>query len=114
MKKPAPENVLQGGLLHVKVVCSGAEHTRLRADSDQLGIASSTNALFRYTGLSSGTTLSVLIFSFSSNINIGALSGGFDRSAFLHGIAAVYLFDVVCALTAMVFSMPKVKKTIEV
>lgn len=83
------------------------------ASADQLGIASSTNALFRYIGLSSGTTLSMLIFSFSSNISIGNLSNGFDISAFLHGIAFVYLFDGVCALIAMVFSMPKVKKTIE-
>ncbi|MGW8115259.1 MFS transporter [Caproicibacterium sp. NSD3] len=81
--------------------------------TDKLGIASSTNALFRYIGLSSGTTLSMLIFSFSSSINIGNLSGDFQVGAFLHGIAAVYIFDVVCALIAMAFSIPKVKKTIE-
>lgn len=81
--------------------------------ADKLGIASSTNALFRYIGLSSGTTLSMLIFSFSSSINIGNLSGDFQAGTFLHGIAAVYIFDVVCALIAMAFSIPKVKKTIE-
>lgn len=78
--------------------------------ADKLGIASSINALFRYIGLSSGTTLSMLIFSFSSNINVGNLSGGFNVSAFLHGIAVVYIFDAVCALVSMAFSMPKVKK----
>lgn len=81
--------------------------------ADKLGIASSTNALFRYIGLSSGTTLSMLIFSFSSSINIGNLSGDFQAGTFLYGIAAVYIFDVVCALIAMAFSIPKVKKTIE-
>ena len=79
--------------------------------ADKLGIASSTNALFRYIGLSSGTTFSMLIFSFSSNINIGNLSSSFHVSAFLHGITVVYIFDAVCALIAMAFSMPKVKKT---
>jgi EmrB/QacA subfamily drug resistance transporter len=75
--------------------------------TDQLGIASSTNALFRYIGLSSGTTFSMLIFSFSSNINIGNLSGGFQVSAFLRGITIVYIFDAVCALIAMAFSMTR-------
>ena len=75
--------------------------------ANQLGIASSTNALFRYIGLSSGTTFSMLIFSFSSNINIGNLSGGFQVSAFLHGITVVYIFDAVCALIAMAFSMTR-------
>ncbi len=78
--------------------------------ADKLGIASSTNALFRYIGLSSGITFSMLIFSLSSNINVGNLSGGFHVSAFLHGIAVVYLFDAVCALIAMAFSMPKRKQ----
>lgn len=79
------------------------------ASSDQLGIASSTNALFRYIGLSSGTTFSMLIFSFTSNINIGNLSGTFNTTAFLHGISAVYVFDAVCALIAMAFSWPRTK-----
>lgn len=76
---------------------------------NQLGIASSTNALFRYIGLSSGTTFSMLIFSFSSNINIANFSGSFNTGAFLHGISAVYIFDAVCALIAMAFSMTKSK-----
>lgn len=78
--------------------------------ADKLGMASSTNALFRYIGLSSGTTLSMLIFSFSSNISIGSLSGGFHVNSFLHGITVVYIFDAACALIAMAFSMTKVKK----
>jgi EmrB/QacA subfamily drug resistance transporter len=77
---------------------------------NQLGIASSTNALFRYIGLSSGTTFSILIFSFASNISIGSLSNGLHTSAFLHGIVVVYLFDAICALIAMAFSMTKTKK----
>lgn len=81
--------------------------------TNQLGIASSTNALFRYVGLSSGTTFSMLIFSFSSNINIGNFSGGFQVGAFLHGITVVYIFDAVCALIAMAFSMTRPKRKIE-
>jgi EmrB/QacA subfamily drug resistance transporter len=82
--------------------------------TDKLGIASSTNALFRYIGLSSGTTFSMLIFSFASNINIGNLSSGFHVSAFLHGITAVYIFDAVCALMAMAFSMTKAKMVVKI
>lgn len=78
--------------------------------TDKLGMASSTNALFRYIGLSSGTTFSMLIFSFTSDINIGNLSGGFHVNAFLHGITAVYIFDAVCALIAIAFSMTNTKK----
>jgi EmrB/QacA subfamily drug resistance transporter len=74
---------------------------------NELGIASSANALFRYIGMSSGTTFSMLIFSYSSNININNLNGGFDAGAFMHGITVVYLFDVVCALLSMAFSMAK-------
>lgn len=81
--------------------------------ADKLGMASSINALSRYIGLSSGTTFSMLIFSFSSNINIGNTSGRFHAGAFLHGIAAVYVFDAVCALVAMAFSMTKIKKAAE-
>lgn len=79
----------------------------------QLGVASSTNALFRYIGLSSGTTFSMLIFSFASNLNIGSLSGGFHVGAFLHGITVVYVFDAVCAIIAMAFSITKAKKATE-
>jgi len=80
---------------------------------NQLGIASSTNALFRYIGLSSGTTFSMLIFSFSSNINIGNLTGSLHVNAFLHGMSMVYIFDAACALIAMAFSMTGVKKIIK-
>lgn len=79
-------------------------------NADQLGIASSTNALFRYIGLSSGTTFSMLIFSLSSNISVGNLSGELNADAFLHGITAVYIFDAFCALIAMAFSMMKTKE----
>ena len=72
---------------------------------NQLGIASSTNALFRYIGLSSGTTFSMLIFSFSSNINVGDLSGKINACTFLHGTTVVYIFDAACALIAMAFSL---------
>lgn len=75
---------------------------------DKLGIASSTNALFRYIGLSSGTTFTMMIFSFASKMNIGNISGGFNVQAFLHGVTTVYIFDAVCALAAMAFSIPKV------
>lgn len=80
---------------------------------DKLGIAGSVNALFRYIGLSSGTTFTMLIFSFSSNLSMSKLSNGFQTGSFLHGVAAVYLFDAVCALIAMAFSMTKVTKATE-
>ena len=43
---------------------------------NQLGIASGTNALFRYIGMVSGATLSMIIFSYSSKISINTLNGG--------------------------------------
>lgn len=55
----------------------------------------------------------MLIFSFSSNISVGNLSGGFHVSTFLHGITVVYIFDAACALISMAFSMTKAKKIIE-
>jgi len=79
--------------------------------ANQLGIASSTNALFRYIGLSSGTTFSMLIFSFSSDITISNLSGNFNAGAFLHGVVSVYLFDAFCALIAMAFSMVRIGRS---
>jgi EmrB/QacA subfamily drug resistance transporter len=72
---------------------------------NQLGIASGANALFRYIGLVSGSTFSMIIFSFSSKINISKLGGGFNKISFMRGISMVYLFDAACAFTSMAFSL---------
>jgi EmrB/QacA subfamily drug resistance transporter len=72
---------------------------------NQLGVASGTNALFRYIGLVSGSTFSMMIFSFASKINISNLTGSFNEYSFMHGISIVYIFDAACALVSMVFSL---------
>ncbi|MFA6851379.1 MAG: MFS transporter, partial [Selenomonadaceae bacterium] len=77
---------------------------------NQLGIASGTNALFRYIGLVSGATFSMIIFSYSAKINISTLNGGFNEYSFMHGVSSVYIFDAACAIAAMVFSLVKTTK----
>lgn len=78
---------------------------------NQLGIASGANALFRYIGLASGSTFSMMIFSFSSKINISELTGGFNKCSFMRGICIVYLFDAACAFASMVFSLIRTTRT---
>jgi MFS family permease len=73
----------------------------------QLGIAGGTNALFRNLGMVSGTTISVLIFSFSAKININTLSGNFNGSAFVHGLSLIFIFDAVCTFVAVVISLTR-------
>jgi EmrB/QacA subfamily drug resistance transporter len=77
---------------------------------NQLGIASGTNALFRYIGMVSGATFSMIIFSYSSKISINTLNGGFNEYLFMHGVSSVYIFDAACAIAAMVFSLVKITK----
>ncbi|HBF39104.1 MAG TPA: MFS transporter [Firmicutes bacterium] len=77
---------------------------------NKLGIASGTNALFRYIGLVSGSTFSMMIFSFSSKINISKLAGGFSERLFMHGIFIVYLFDAACAVTSLAFSLIRTER----
>jgi EmrB/QacA subfamily drug resistance transporter len=73
----------------------------------QLGIAGGTNALFRNLGMVSGTTFSVLIFSFVSKININGLTSGFNTRSFVHGLSAIFLFAAACTFAALVVSLTR-------
>jgi hypothetical protein len=77
---------------------------------NRLGIANGANALFRYIGLVSGSTFSMIIFSFSSKISISKLAGGFSERLFMHGIFMVHLFDAACALASMTFSLIRTER----
>lgn len=77
----------------------------------QLGIAGGINALFRNLGLVSGTTFSVLIFSFATKLNINALSGShFSAPVFLKGLALIYIFDGLCCLGGAGISLTRAVK----
>ncbi|MEL4106930.1 MFS transporter [Oscillospiraceae bacterium WX1] len=73
----------------------------------QLGIAGGANALFRNLGLVSGTTFSVLIFSFVTKLNINNLTGTFDAGMFVHGLSVIFLFSAACTLAAAVISLTR-------
>lgn len=76
---------------------------------DQLGVAGGMNALFRNLGMVSGTTFSVLIFSFITRMNINALSGGkgMDAAVFLKGFRMVLVFAALACLTATAISLKR-------
>jgi EmrB/QacA subfamily drug resistance transporter len=95
--------VLGGGL----AIFQSPNNARVMSSvpQNQLGIASGANALFRYIGLVSGSTFSMVIFAFASKIKISELTGGFNESSFMRGISIVYLFDAACAVVAMAFSL---------
>lgn len=73
----------------------------------KLGVAGGTNALFRNLGFVSGTTFSVLIFSFSTHMSINSLTGSFDRKAFVHGLALIFLFDALCCTAAALLNLTR-------
>jgi EmrB/QacA subfamily drug resistance transporter len=78
---------------------------------NQLGVAGGINALFRNLGLVSGTTLSVLIFSFVTKMNINNMSGQnstFKPELFLHGFRIVLIFAALSCLLAAVISLTRV------
>lgn len=77
----------------------------------QLGIAGGTNALFRNLGMVSGTTFSVLIFSFVSRININDLSSGFNARSFVHGLSVIFIFSAVCTFCSMLLSLTRAVRT---
>lgn len=77
---------------------------------EHLGIAGGINALFRNLGLVSGTTLSVLIFSYSTKININSLSdkaGAFNPGSFLTGFRIVLVFAALSCLLATIISLSR-------
>lgn len=73
-----------------------------------LGIAGGLNALFRNLGMVTGTTLSVLIFSFAAKLNLNDITDtGFNQSAFLKGLSLVFVFDAICCLAAVFISLTR-------
>ncbi|SHI12225.1 drug resistance transporter, EmrB/QacA subfamily [Sporobacter termitidis DSM 10068] len=77
----------------------------------QLGIAGGANALFRNLGMVSGTTFSVLIFSFVSKLNINNLTGGFNAQSFVRGLSVIFIFCAVCTFAAMLVSLTRAVRT---
>jgi EmrB/QacA subfamily drug resistance transporter len=73
----------------------------------QLGIAGGANALFRNLGMVSGTTFSVLIFSFVSKLDINDLTGGFNARSFVRGLSVIFIFSAVCTFAAMLISLTR-------
>jgi MFS family permease len=72
---------------------------------EHLGIAGGINALFRNLGMVSGTTLSVLLFSYSTKMNINNLSdkpGAFNPASFLTGFRIVLIFAALSCLIATI------------
>lgn len=70
----------------------------------QLGVAGGANALFRNLGFVSGTAFSVLIFTFSTKLNINSLSSGTGGSLFLKGFSIIMLFNAACDFAVVVLS----------
>lgn len=76
----------------------------------RLGIAGGVNALFRNVGFVAGTSLSVLIFSFTAGMDVDALSGGMDAAAFLRGFSLVFAFCGVSTLCALALCFLRIAK----
>lgn len=81
---------------------------------DRLGVAGGVSALFRNLGMVTGTTLSVMLFSFVSKININKLSGGgikIDTNMFMTGFKAVMILAAISCLAALAVSIFRVGTT---
>jgi EmrB/QacA subfamily drug resistance transporter len=77
---------------------------------EQLGIAGGINALFRNLGLVSGTTLSVLLFTFTTKMNITNISGknsSIEINHFLNGFRVVMVFAGLSCLLALLISLTR-------
>jgi EmrB/QacA subfamily drug resistance transporter len=75
---------------------------------NQLGSAGGINALFRNLGMVSGTTISVILFSFTTNININKLAGEkavFESDMFLKGFRVVFIFAACSCIAALLLSV---------
>jgi MFS family permease len=69
---------------------------------DRLGVAGSITSFFRNFGMITGTTISVLLYSFVTKTGISGLSTGtFDAPLFLTGFRAVLLFASALSLIAV-------------
>lgn len=72
-----------------------------------LGVAGGISALFRNLGMVSGTTFSVMLFTFTSNLNIDKLSGSTEKlnsSMFLTGFRAVMIFAAISIFIGFLLS----------
>lgn len=77
---------------------------------NELGVAGGINALFRNLGMVSGTTFSVLIFSFMTKLSLDAITGKTAASlsaTFMKGFRAVILFDAACTLLAALLNVTR-------
>lgn len=77
---------------------------------EMLGIAGGINALFRNLGMVSGITLSVMLFSFTTRMNINNLGGDantFDTSLFLKGFRIVLITASLTCVAAMLLSLSR-------
>lgn len=77
---------------------------------EQLGIAGGINALFRNLGLVTGTTLSVLLFTFTTKMNMNKISGtnsALNITHFLSGFRIVLIFAGLSCFGALLISLSR-------
>ncbi|HEY9060090.1 MAG TPA: MFS transporter [Pseudobacteroides sp.] len=77
----------------------------------QLGTAGGINALFRNLGMVSGTTISVILFSFTTHVNINKLTGekaDFQPEVFLKGFSVVFVFSACACIAALLLSVVRI------
>lgn len=75
---------------------------------NQLGVAGGINALFRNLGLVSGTTASVMIFSFVAGLNINNINNSAANiGLFLKGYRAVMLFVALACFIGAIISLKR-------
>lgn len=77
---------------------------------EQLGIAGGINALFRNLGMVSGTTLSVLLFTFTTKMNMNKIPGKNSSIAIIHflsGFRVVMVFAGLSCLLALLISVTR-------
>nr|WP_242857071.1 MFS transporter [Pseudobacteroides cellulosolvens] len=78
---------------------------------NELGSAGGINALFRNLGMVSGTTISVLLFSFTTKINISKFTGqkaDFNSAVFLMGFRVVFIFAACACIAALLLSVVRI------
>lgn len=77
---------------------------------EMLGVAGGINALFRNLGMVSGTTFSVLIFSFVTSLSINSLTGNeisTETGLFMEGYRAVLTFAALSCLVSALISLTR-------
>lgn len=76
---------------------------------EHLGVAGGIVALFRNLGMVSGATLSVLLFTFTTKMNINSFSDAavFDTVTFMRGFRIVILFAASCCLLGAIISLTR-------